>query len=385
MGGCVDLTAPWANQVDDASMLSGVAPDTPPAKPDAPPSTGTDDSAPNIGEDALLADRLADGADDGGPDVTGPSRDAGSNADATASDSSSDVVPKRDTVGPDATDVLADATPDGNREDTPQLTSPDACAACDRPIDKTAQDEPLRDTLSPDLSNLDGTSDASSLTVGLVGHWTFDEGSGSIANDSSGNGISGKLLNVPVWSTDCAPRRHRSTNLACLHFDGTSQSVLIEDAAVANFSGPISISAWVKTDAAKSSSTSFPVFRNIMVKGYSDDPWAEVSLRLQNNAYAAGSYDGQDHQVVSDTALGDVGDWVHLAGVYDGTTWRLYRNGDLEAATKDTVGAVEVPLPWSIGASSSGTMRFFNGSIDDVRLYKRALSADEVSVLAAGI
>jgi hypothetical protein len=390
VGGCVDLTVPWANQVRDASTV--------PQAPDTAPGPRADDAATGVDEDARPADRQADAASvgDGGPEVevAVPYGEAGSGAvDGAVSDGLFDAAPRRDLAGLDAEPAdLVDAAPGSDRADTPQLRLPDACAACDGPTDKPqdnpqdeSQDEPRPDLASPDVIDRDGASDASNLSVGLVGHWTFDEGAGSIVNDSSGNGISGSLLKAPVWSTDCAPSRGPGTNLACLHFDGTSQSVLMDDAAAANFSGAISLSAWVKTDAPRSSTTSSAVFRNIVVKGFTNDPWAEVSLRLQNNAYTVGSFDGLDHQVLSDTGLADVGVWVHLAGVYDGTTWSLYRNGVLEESARHTVGALQVRQPWSIGASSSGTDRFFNGFIDDVRIYRRALSSGEVAVLAAGI
>ena len=48
-------------------------------------------------------------------------------------------------------------------------------------------------------------------------------------------------------------------------------------------------------------------------------------------------------------------------------------------------GAIKVSQSWGVGATGSGNMRFFNGFIDDVRLYNRALKADEVAELASGI
>jgi hypothetical protein len=80
-----------------------------------------------------------------------------------------------------------------------------------------------------------------------------------------------------------------------------------------------------------------------------------------------------------------VGVWVHIAGVYDGKAWLLYRNGRLEASQTDSTGAVLVRAPWYVGAASPGNGRYFNGSIDDVRLYDRALTAAGVASLAEGI
>jgi YD repeat-containing protein len=81
---------------------------------------------------------------------------------------------------------------------------------------------------------------------------------------------------------------------------------------------------------------------------------------------------------------GDIGQWVHLAGVYDPAAgqWRLYRNGQLLASTTDATGAVAVNGNWAIGARGAGTERFFQGTIDEVRIYSRALDLGEIAVLA---
>jgi hypothetical protein len=73
------------------------------------------------------------------------------------------------------------------------------------------------------------------------------------------------------------------------------------------------------------------------------------------------------------------GQWVHLVGTYDGTTWRLYRNGTQIASTADAKGAVASPDgEWAIGSMGSGWADNFSGSIDEVAIYKRSLSAAQV-------
>ena len=68
-------------------------------------------------------------------------------------------------------------------------------------------------------------------------------------------------------------------------------------------------------------------FRNILVHGHTVAPDAEVFLRLNGTKYQIGSEDGTTHKASLKIPAGDVGTWVHLAGTYDGTAWRLYRNG----------------------------------------------------------
>jgi hypothetical protein len=117
--------------------------------------------------------------------------------------------------------------------------------------------------------------DASTLQIGLVGHWTFDEGSGNTVLDSSGNGISGGLVNGPTWKTRCAPTKTGGSNAACLHFDGNNQSVTLADAPVSNFAGSISMTAWINTDASRTG------LRNVIAHGFTTNPAAEAYLRLQ--------------------------------------------------------------------------------------------------------
>jgi hypothetical protein len=79
-----------------------------------------------------------------------------------------------------------------------------------------------------------------------------------------------------------------------------------------------------------------------------------------------------------------VDNWHHLAGVYDGESYRLYRDGELIVVHPDTFVPARVDAPWAIGGRAA-TMppegRYFSGLIDEVRIYERALSDDEVRAL----
>jgi hypothetical protein len=86
---------------------------------------------------------------------------------------------------------------------------------------------------------------------------------------------------------------------------------------------------------------------------------------------------------------GDLGAWHHLCGVYDGESYRLYRDGELIAQQVDAVAPMRVEEAWAIGSRGmpDRTMpeefdpRYFDGMIDEVRIYGRALSAFEVRAL----
>jgi hypothetical protein len=97
-------------------------------------------------------------------------------------------------------------------------------------------------------------------------------------------------------------------------------------------------------------------------------------------------WDGiNDHWAVTSIPSDDVGKWVHLCGVFDGTAYYLYRNGALAAMTADaTAPQPNVDVAWAIGAhplTSTTADRQFEGEIDDVRFYGRPLLAAEVDEL----
>ncbi|MBQ3351557.1 MAG: hypothetical protein IJG38_14275, partial [Thermoguttaceae bacterium] len=75
------------------------------------------------------------------------------------------------------------------------------------------------------------------------------------------------------------------------------------------------------------------------------------------------------------------GQWIQLTGVYDGDTWRLYKNCVEVASTSSSVGAVPVNANWTIGSSANGTDRFFNGKIGACGIYDHALDAQSVATL----
>ena len=205
-------------------------------------------------------------------------------------------------------------------------------------------------------------------TAGLVGYWALDETSGSTATDGSGAGNNGTLNNATRVSG-------HSGN--ALSFDGTSSIVDIPNNASLNFNGPITLAAWIKPDSRPTEA------QKILAHGYSPAPIRATVLRIFNGNYEVGSWNATSTVLAaSPMPSGDVGTFVHLAGVYNGSTWTLYRNGVAVAATASSMGALTVNQNWAIGARGGGGIQFFDGVIDEARIYNRALSTDEILVLA---
>ncbi|MGH7494879.1 MAG: LamG-like jellyroll fold domain-containing protein [bacterium] len=166
---------------------------------------------------------------------------------------------------------------------------------------------------------------------------------------------------------------------SALSFDGVNDYISIENHEALNFSGALTIEAWVKpeVDANKT-------IQNIVAHGFAQNPDREVFLRilLSNNKYfyQAGSWNGSDHLASSEMPAADQNglNWIHLAGVYDGAAWRLYRNGVEVAAQIESTGALQVEADWAIGSRGGAKERLFKGEIDDVRIWKRGRPPSEI-------
>jgi len=82
---------------------------------------------------------------------------------------------------------------------------------------------------------------------------------------------------------------------------------------------------------------------------------------------------------------GRLGEWYHFAGTFDGKTLRVYINGELEGEKEIGQPIAPSDLELWIGADDYGRPTdFFPGVIDEVRIYNRALSADEIKEAMKG-
>ena len=199
---------------------------------------------------------------------------------------------------------------------------------------------------------------------GPLGHWVLDNDFVNAADSSYGSGVnySGTFVNGHDGNA--------------ISLDGTSSYVNIGNSPELQIVGEITLSAWIKPELGGSG------IQNIVAKGYTHDPSREIFLRIENGRYSVGSWDGTVYSAEAWIDPADYDTWVHLTGTYDGTAWRLYKNGIEIAVSASAVGAVPVNADWVIGATSAGNERFFKGAIDEVRLYDRALTPAEVAEIA---
>ena len=217
---------------------------------------------------------------------------------------------------------------------------------------------------------------------GPIAHWTFDEGSGQTAGDSVGTNdgtlgsTSGAESSDPTWV--CVSGGN------ALDFDGTDDYVFVSDSASLNFgTGDFTVALWVNSNQAQvvnewpklvEKFTSSPSTQGYRLMSYqsTDSPNAAFSI-------ASG---GTGATVESTVNIRD-GLWHHVGGVKTSTELRIYIDGSLSGTpASHSLGTTSNSADLVFGRTLTST-DFVEGNMDDVRLYERALSADEISTLAA--
>ncbi len=209
---------------------------------------------------------------------------------------------------------------------------------------------------------------------GPISHWTLDNNANDTGSASPAN--NGTLNNAPAYGPD---RNGNPTGAIVLN--GSSQSIAIGNPTNLQITGQITLAAWIRPTVTKAGQM------NVLNKGHVTSPSnGEMTLRVTNNALEIIGWNGANHGVsVANSAT--LNTWQHVCGVYDGTTWRLYKNGVEIGSSVDTTGAVPVPTGtanagWNIGSRGGATTeRCFQGSIDDVAIFNRGLSPLEVAAL----
>jgi len=208
------------------------------------------------------------------------------------------------------------------------------------------------------------------------GFWTFNEGFGTVAADSWGNGSSLTLASGAGWT----PGR---TGAWALNGAGTNTSFAYASHRVVETNESHTVTAWVKLNSLAGVQT----FAS--VDGTNISPFYLQETNGNQFAFAQRTSDstGATLVQVNSAATVVVGTWYHLAGVYNkqAGTIELFVNGVSQGTA--TAGpswtafgsAVVGRAKWN-GAS----VDFVNGAIDDVRIYGRALTSGEVATLAAG-
>ena len=196
--------------------------------------------------------------------------------------------------------------------------------------------------------------------AGLLGHWAFEQAS-NLGLDGSGAGRDAAEIG------DVVPAAGRAGGGGAAAFGGTGFLHIPGLGAALGQRSQVTVSAWVRVP--------LHVQPNVFRVG---QPVALHSDRFSVANYAAGGWS----TVVADPPP-PVGSWYHLAGVFDQGTLRIYVDGQLAgSAAAGFAETGDAVADGSIGARALGAAsgdQFFVGEIDDVRVYARVLSEEEIA------
>jgi len=203
----------------------------------------------------------------------------------------------------------------------------------------------------------------------LVTHWKLDEGAGDTIINTAGTEYNGKIMGNPAWTTGIIG--------GALEFNSEGDYIEIEDSNDLALRNQITVCAWVKTDKITRR------WQAIATKG--DRSWRLQGCRNGNALEFSCSGllvpDNRWGSLYGTTDVDD-GQWHHVAGVYDGQSIYLYLDGRVDNS-KPAPGKIRLDdKPVFIGNNSQHPNRFWNGLIDDVRIYSYGLTADEVTELS---
>jgi hypothetical protein len=197
--------------------------------------------------------------------------------------------------------------------------------------------------------------------VGLVAAYSFDQGAGGVLDDASGNGHAG-LISGATWTAG----RYGGA----LSFNGTNASVDLGGLGTFYQTG-FTLEAWVQKQTAGRNDVAVVGSWNPNANGgpmvWVDHLATRYHLTL-NNGISNYLDSGQNPTA---------GVWQHIAATFDGTTARFFIDG-VEVASRAVSLSVGSSNSWRIGAYGASPTGFFDGLIDDVRVYNRALNTTEI-------
>ena len=194
-----------------------------------------------------------------------------------------------------------------------------------------------------------------------VAAYAFEEGTGTTVTDQSGNGNNGTLTNT-TWVA--AGKYGRA-----LSFNGTSSRLTVPNSTSLQLSTGMTLETWVNPTTVSSA------WRDIIEKG-NDNYYLMATTDRTSFPAGGGTFGGANANAYA-TGILPTNSWTHLATTYDGTNLRLYVNGTL-VATQAKTGAITTSTSALTIGSDPFYGQFFNGQIDELRIYKTALTQTQI-------
>ncbi len=265
-----------------------------------------------------------------------------------------------------------------------------------RPVEITSFAQPTHGTVSDagggflvyqSQSDYSGTdafayqvgSDGATVNVQVVSNglgllpdiwWPLDDAIGMRAVEFSTCQAFGTLINGPSWITEGRWR-------GALSFDGTDDYVTAGTKPSLSGIAPFSLAAWVRTHGDWSKDG--VVIQQRDWAGYN----GEYVLLLKSDGRVSFLVYGEESYQFNFASTSTVNDhqWHHIVAVRDGAAGHIYIDGVLAASASGTVRPLDASIGVALGADVRDNAAFFNGDLDDIRIYNRPLSVDDIRML----
>jgi cysteine-rich repeat protein len=200
---------------------------------------------------------------------------------------------------------------------------------------------------------------------GMVSYWKFDENSGTFVGDSKDNNDG--AVSGATWTTD------KKVGASAFSFDGANDYIGVPDSSSLDITDEITVSAWIKASGGFGREVGIVSKRS---GGY----WSINFIKLDSDKIHFGlAIAGADVGAHSNNAI--IADtWYHVVGTYNGSVLKVYING-IEEGNYTYSGQIhtndyQLKIGWT-----DWDLKWWNGSIDEVAIFNRALSETEIQAL----
>lgn len=215
---------------------------------------------------------------------------------------------------------------------------------------------------------------AMALDEDVVLYLSFDEGSGNVVGDQSGNGNDGAIQGNPAWVAGKSGE--------AMEFNGTTDFVEIANSPTLNIAGAVTVLAWIKPTGdypgqygqiaginRVGGQTEDGYYMNLGYYGRQND---KISLGIVGEGVQETPLQGQTPVPL------DV--WSFAAGVFSpGDSMEVYLDGELDGELNSVPDKIQVaPTAFTVAAIAASTDYSFQGTIDEVIVYRRALTESEI-------
>lgn len=208
----------------------------------------------------------------------------------------------------------------------------------------------------------------------LVAHWKFDDGSGSIAADSSPNALHATLRNGPTWDTGYWG--------GALRFNGSNQFLTVPHDDALSLTESLTITLWIYGCLSD-----FSDYRTFLYKGTTDKN-CNYFFSVDGEKLVFGYNDSTENEhKVESPDVEWAGRWYHIAATMEpsgsGRRVRLYVDGVQTRNSTISKAPRTSTVELRIGRDEDGG-KYYRGRMDDLRIYNRTLSADEIGQVRSG-